>query len=113
MTHNMKLHPHPFSMIRSGQKIYELRLLDEKRRKIAPGDVLIFTNTESSDQITCSVKNLHIFASFEELYRTLPLDRCGYLPGELSRASPADMEVYYSTDEQKMYGVVGIEIELI
>lgn len=113
MTHYMKLHPQPFSMIRSGKKIYELRLLDEKRRKIAPGDTLVFTNTESGEQIPCSVKNLHIFASFEQLYRALPLDRCGYLPEELFRASPADMEAYYATDEQKLYGVVGIEIELI
>lgn len=113
MNHYMKLHPQPFSMIRSGKKTYELRLLDEKRRKIAPGDTLVFTNTESGEQLFCRVKNLHIFASFEELYRALPLDRCGYLPEELFRASPADMEAYYSPKEQESYGVVGIEIELI
>ena len=113
MNHYMKLQPQPFSMIRSGKKTYELRLLDEKRRKIAPGDTLVFTNTESGEQLFCSVKKLHIFVSFEELYRALPLDRCGYLPEELFRASPADMEAYYSTEEQKMHGVVGIEIELI
>ena len=45
MTHYMNLNPQPFEMIAQGKKTIELRLLDEKRKKIAAGDVLIFTNT--------------------------------------------------------------------
>lgn len=112
MTHYMKLNPSPFSMIVGGYKTIELRLLDEKRQRIAIGDTLIFTNTESGEQISCSVKNLYIFASFEELYSSLPLDKCGYLPEQISGASAEDMELYYTIEEQRKYGVVGIEIEL-
>ena len=38
MTHNMQLQPIPFEMIKNGTKTIELRLCDEKRRKIQIGD---------------------------------------------------------------------------
>ena len=34
MTHSMQLTPSPFQMIKEGTKTIELRLVDEKRRKI-------------------------------------------------------------------------------
>ncbi|MBQ7380225.1 MAG: ASCH domain-containing protein [Clostridia bacterium] len=112
MIHYMNLHPQPFSMIACGAKTIELRLLDEKRKQICVGDTLVFTNTQDSCTLSCTVKKLHVFTDFEQLYRSLPLDKCGYLPHELATASPKDMEKYYSAEKQKNYGVVGIEIEL-
>ena len=109
----MNLHPQPFSMIASGNKTIELRPFDEKRQLISIGDTLIFKNTnDETATLTCIVKELHIFANFEELYQALPLDKCGYLPEELSTASAKDMEDYYSAEKQMKYGVVGIELEL-
>ena len=113
MIHYMNLHPQPFSMITNGSKTIELRLLDEKRQLISIGDTLIFTNTEDvHSTIACVVEKVHVFTSFEELYQVLPLDKCGYLPEELETASAKDMEVYYSLEKQKCYGVVGIEVRL-
>ena len=114
MTHYMNLNPKPYELISKGIKTIELRLLDEKRKQIKVGDTLVFKNTESdSDQIICIVKKLHVFADFDELYKLLPLEKCGYLPSELEKASPSDMEIYYSLEKQSSCGVVGIEIELI
>ena len=111
MTHYMNLNPQPFEMIADGHKTIELRLLDEKRQKIAAGDVLIFTNTaDPALHLRCAVKNLHCFANFAELYAALPLDQCGYLPDELVDARPEDMDIYYPPEKQQQYGVVGIEI---
>ena len=113
MTHYLNLRPRPFSMIADGAKTIELRLLDEKRKLICVGDTLIFTNTaDSSCTIQCKVKALHCFANFAELYHNLPLDKCGYQPHELATAAPEDMQVYYSPEKQKLYGVIGIELEL-
>ena len=110
----MNLNERPFSMIEKGLKTVELRLLDEKRKLISVGDTLIFTKAnDEKATITCVVKKLHIFESFEELYRTLPLDKCGYLPEELDKAAAADMEIYYPVEKQRRYGVIGIEIALI
>lgn len=114
MVRYMNLTPQPFSMIADGTKTIELRLLDEKRSLISVGDTLIFTNTADNTRIlTCKVKALYRFANFAELYRSLPLDKCGYLPNELATAAPEDMEAYYSVEKQKLYGVIGIELELI
>lgn len=111
MIHYMNLHPQPFEMISKGLKTIELRLYDEKRQLIKPGDTIEFTNSNNPDEVlSVTVAKLHIFKSFEELYRSLPLDLCGYLPEELPNASYKDMNIYYSEERQRKYGVVGIEI---
>jgi ASC-1-like (ASCH) protein len=107
---HMNLTPAPFSMIKSGQKTIELRLLDEKRQQIRVGDNIIFTNIESGEALTKTVVKLHRFDSFEELYRALPLLKCGYTTEDVHAAHPSDMEQYYSAEEQRKYGVVGIEL---
>lgn len=113
MKHYMKLKTEPFNKIRSGIKTIELRLLDEKRKLVKIGDEIEFTNLENHDEkIDVRVLTIHKFESFVELYKILPLDKCGYLKSELSIANPADMEKYYSIEEQSQYGVVGIEFEL-
>lgn len=108
--HHMNLNPEPFEMIKSGKKTIELRLFDEKRQKIHPSDSICFTNTATGEQLTATVKRLHRFDSFEELYRALPLLQCGYTQADVHTASPSDMEQYYSAQQQRQYGVVGIEL---
>jgi ASC-1-like (ASCH) protein len=114
MKHTMKLNDAPYAMIKSGRKTIELRLYDEKRQAIAVGDEIEFCHrVDPTAALLCRVIALHRFASFEELYKTLPLIKCGYTVENVSAASAADMELYYSKEEQAAYGVIGIEIELI
>ena len=112
MKHKMNLIKEPFDKIASGQKTIELRLYDEKRRAVGVGDVITFVCTEDSRQISTRVVALYVFDSFEELYRTMPLTSCGYTSENVHRARPEDMEKYYSAEEIRKYGVVGIEIGL-
>ena len=109
-THEMRLNPAPFSMIQSGEKTIELRLYDEKRRGLAVGDTITFTETDTGEKLSVTVTALHVFPSFDELYRALPLTACGYTEADVKTASPDDMLVYYSKKEQQRYGVVGIGI---
>ena len=102
----MKLDAIPFYKIAEGKKKIELRLFDEKRRKISAGDSLIFRNTENFDVIIAAVKALHTFPDFTELYKTLPLTLCGYEEGE--EVEPSDMERYYTKEDINKYGAVGI-----
>ena len=114
MTHTMNLSPVPFALIKDGKKTIELRLYDEKRRAVKEGDTIIFTNAANGTETLCvKVIKLCLFDSFKELYETLPLEKCGYSVEELALASPGDMDIYYSEEKQKRYGVVGIEISLI
>lgn len=110
--HEMMLQPDPMAKIRSGQKTIELRLNDEKRQGVKEGDRIRFTNTEDdTDHLLVRVGRIHHFPSFEELYASLPLEKCGYEQGE--EANPADMEQYYSLERQAQYGVLGIEVEVL
>lgn len=114
MIHYMSLNPEPFYLIQSGQKDIELRLLDEKRQMIRCGDIIEFTNIENGEcKLKAVIAALHKFKSFDELYEALPLLRCGYTNQNIDRASPSDMDFYYSKEKQQRYGVVGIEIRLI
>lgn len=111
MKHFMNLNPEPFELICSGKKTIELRLFDEKRRAVHILDTIVFTNTEQSNrQIVATVINLYNFSSFSELYNQLPLLKCGYTEQDINTANPDDMNIYYSKELQKKYGVVGIEI---
>jgi ASC-1-like (ASCH) protein len=108
--HSMNLNPAPFEMIKSGEKTIELRLWDEKRQMINPGDTIIFTNTATGETLSKTVVKLHRFENFEELYRALPLLQCGYTESDIHTASPDHMAQYYSAEQQSQYGVVGIEL---
>ncbi len=111
MLHVMRLRRQPFASIKSGKKTIELRLYDEKRRQIEAGDRIRFDLTEGGESLTAEVVKLHCFPSFAELYKCLPLEKCGY--DDSSKADPKDMEEYYSKEEQATFGVVGIELRLV
>ena len=110
----MKLQTAPFEMIASGTKTIELRLWDEKRRLIKVGDEIEFTNVQDKARVLrARVVNMHVFSSYEELYRELPLLKCGYTEENIATAAPSDMDLYYTKEKQRQYGVVGIEIQLL
>ncbi len=110
----MKLAEKPFWKIAKGFKTVELRLYDEKRAQIRPGDLIRFVLMDDKTQwVETSVKALYIFKSFKELYANIPLEKCGYTEDEIHDDCYLDMRTYYSEDDEKKYGVVGIEIELV
>ena len=112
MTHLFYLDNLPFFKIYTGSKTIELRLNDEKRQSVKIGDTIIFTNREDERQlVSVRVTALHKFDDFEQLYSSLPLNKCGYAEDEIQSANPKDMEKYYSKKDIKKYGVIGIEFE--
>lgn len=114
MKHQMKLNPSPFNMIKSGEKTIELRLNDEKRRLLNVGDEIEFVNTENDKlKLLAKITEIHHFKSFEELYKSLPLLKCGYTQNDIATAKASDMDMYYSKEKQNKYGVLGIEIKVI
>ena len=114
MEFTMKLHASPFEMISSGEKTIELRLYDEKRRQISVGDTIRFSDiNDASKTLLTKVKELFVFDSFEALYKALPLTECGYTDETVRTASPEDMREYYTPEQEKKYGVLGIKVELI
>jgi len=111
MEFKMHLREKPFFMIKAGKKDIEMRLYDEKRQKIQKGDTIEFSNVETGQTINTEVVDIHKYNGFDELYSSFDKQRLGYYEDE--NAKPQDMKQYYSDEEIKKYGVVGIEIKKI
>lgn len=111
--HEMNVDGEWFCKIANGSKTVELRLNDEKRRAVRVGDYVILNNLGGGPLIKCVVKvtALHVFRTFEELYKNLDMTKCGY--SQSDAPNPDDMLAYYSAERQHLFGVVGIEFELL
>ncbi|MDE6834449.1 MAG: ASCH domain-containing protein [Ruminococcus sp.] len=104
----MQLREEPFRKIYSGTKTVELRLNDEKRKKVKTGDFIEFSLNDNPDKkILVEVIALYHFNSFAELFNAIPKKKMGYSPEEYANAD--DMNDYYSKEKQSQYGVLGIE----
>jgi ASC-1-like (ASCH) protein len=110
-THFMNLKPAPFNSIKAGKKDVEMRLYDDKRRLINKQDLIVFTNEESKETLTCKVLSITRFKSFAELYAAFNKVRLGYDEDEI--AKPEDMMQYYPQLEMQANGVCAIEIKLL
>ena len=86
MVYEMKLREEPFEKIVSGRKTVELRLFDEKRRRLDIGDKIVFEKLEDLGlKIAAVVKSLHRYATFEELFMDVPLENAEMLVQILRR----------------------------
>ena len=103
MTHCMNLELSAFLKIANGSKTIELRLNDKKRQKINIGDRIEFRCSEINSVIFAEVIKLHKFLDFEQLYKALPLEKCGYSKNDLKSAHYTDMEKYYIKEQIKKY----------
>ena len=99
-------------MIKSGKKIYELRLYDEKRKVIKVADKIEFTSVSSGEKLIVEVEDFLIFPSFFELYNSLSPLEIGYNEHNYKNATHLDMQRYYSKEEQELFGVVAIKIKI-
>ncbi len=111
MLHEMKLQDEPFKKISDGTKTIEMRLYDEKRKKVKVGDLIEFTNVLNNEKLITRVINLYRYKDFDELYKNHDKVSIGY--NEDEKASPCDMSMYYSDEDIEKYGVVGIKIKKV
>ncbi len=107
--HTLNLRRIPFDKIKTGTKIVESRLFDEKRQLIHVGDHIVFECTEdtSFERIEMRVVELLRATSFEVLFKMIPLAWIGHT--ELETAL-TEVHQFYSLEQQEKYGVVGIKL---
>lgn len=111
MIHRMNLWPDSFTSIQNKTKTVEMRLYDEKRALIQPGDTICFTNTKTKECIHTLVIKTNIYKDFYELYSHFDQVSIGYSPNEF--ADPKDMELYYKREDIEKYGAFAITIQLM
>lgn len=110
MMHFLKLNPLPFESIKAKEKTVEMRLYDDKRRLITPGDKITFTNINTQEQLICSVLKVNVFKNFSQLYSAYDKKAIGYK--EWEDAKPEDMMQYYPLAKMQSNGVCAIEIKV-
>lgn len=106
MIHKMTLKQPYYEYIRSGYKTIELRLYDNKRQQIRPGDEIIFQNGDLTN--TVKVKGLIRAENFESLFDIIDVKKTGL---ENKERAINIMEEFYDKDAQNKFGVVGIIVE--
>ena len=74
--HRMHIMEEYFNKISSGEKTYEIRLYDEKRKNIKRGDMIIFQCDKRETR--AYVDNLLIFSTFEEMLNSLSVKKLGF-----------------------------------
>jgi len=110
MRHEMHLHPHPFEQIKEGTKTIEIRLNDEKRQQIKAGDKIEFiSRSEPEEKIMTKVLEILPFPTFLELFDAYPPE----VFGAINKEELMGVYKYYSTEEEKQYGVVGIKVKYL
>lgn len=112
MTMEMRLAAEPFEKIKSGEKTVEIRLCDEKRRAINIGDDIIFYKGDGrAERVLTSVVGLHRFDSFAELFSSELFAETG-CGGKTLQEAVNSMYAFYTKEQERKYGVLGIEIKL-
>lgn len=111
--HQLKLRPIYFDMIKSGDKIYEIRLNDEKRKNIKVGDTIIFKKEpELTQTLSTIVEKLILFNSFKDMAKSLPLNEVGF-PTQTADEVISIYHEFYSLIDENKYGVIAIKINLV
>lgn len=109
MTHSMKLVDFAFKAMKNKEKDIELRLNDEKRRRINVGDIIIFTHIDTGEELKTKVVNLYRYDTFKDMFDSLDNSRFGLSKNDTFEI----MYNFYTKEEEKEYGGLAIEIELI
>ncbi|MFW6233653.1 MAG: ASCH domain-containing protein [Nanoarchaeota archaeon] len=95
-----------FNNIKNKEKVIEIRLFDEKRRKIKQGHIIKVVSQENNkDYLFIKVIKLSKFNSFNELYDSFKDQIKDYEKDILSRV--------YSKEKEEKYGVLVIHFNLL
>ena len=114
MMHEMSLNPAPFEKIKNGKKSIEIRLYDEKRRGVKIGDIIIFSKLpEKTEKIKVEVIRLSISRSFRDLFSNFEKSKFGHEQNLSIEEQINRQREYYTEEEERQYGVIGIHIKLI
>ena len=110
--HEMKLQPRYYDYILSGTKRIEIRLNDEKRKNIKVGDRIKFLKEpDLSDSFVAKVVDIYHCDSFLELFNDFDISLLADKSMDKEELLE-ELEKFYTKDKQKMYGVVGIKLDI-
>lgn len=111
--HHMKLQSEYFDYILYGDKRYELRLNDEKRKKINYDDIIIFSRDGvSDDKLITLVRGITKRNSFDEIIDEQSMSLLASKDKKKEELL-SELDKFYSKEKQMKYGVLAIRIEIV
>lgn len=113
MNHEMKLREIYFEKIKNGEKIYEIRLNDEKRQLLKIGDTITFQNESNlNDTIETKIVDLQKFDTFFDMASTLDLSLVGFDNTPKEKVVQIYHE-FYPVEKETKYKVLAIKIQVV
>lgn len=113
MKYIMKLNPKYFEYMKNGTKEIEIRLNDEKRKKLKIGDEIIFQREpELKEELYTTVEKLLIEKSFEDAIMNLEIQQYADQK-ETSENFLKDLYKFYTKEQENKYGVIAIKVRKV
>ena len=112
MRYEMRLNNLPFEQMADGKKTVEVRLNDAKRKLIAVGDEILFSNRANPNQtIVKTVVDLRLYNSFAEMANNENCVHAGFNKGYTVQEVVDCYHAFYTTEDEQQFGVLAIELE--
>lgn len=112
MIHEMKLKEKEFNNIKYNGKVIEVRLNDEKRKRINQGDEIIFYKVPLlKETILVEVKEIFKCSTFQQVYMKFSSDDFGYKDLNISEMLKNIYNIY-DKKQEKEYGVIAIKFTI-
>jgi ASC-1-like (ASCH) protein len=107
----MGLYGEYFKSIKEGKKKVEVRLNDEKRRKIKVGDTIVFIKVPEQDEtLQVQVTDLKIYDTFQAMYEDIPFQDFDCEGWTMKEMIDGTYEIY-SPEQEKEWGTLAITIK--
>lgn len=111
MAHKMGLYGEYFQSIIEGKKKVEVRLNDEKRRKIKVGDMIEFIKVPQQDEtLKVQVTGIRQYDTFKEMYENIPFKDFNCEGWTIKEMIDGTYEIY-TPEQEKEWGALAITIK--
>ena len=108
----MHLESEIYDLVNNNIKDIEIRINDEKRRKLKIGDIITITNRANNDTIKVKITNLEYFTNFNNCIESYDLKRL-YNNKTTKEELLKLLYKFYTKEEENKYGVVAVIFEKI
>ena len=108
----MHLESEIYDLVINNIKDIEIRINDDKRRKLKIGDIITIINRSNNDTIKVKITNLEYFSSFNNCINNYNLNRL--YNDKITKEELLNLLYkFYTKDDEEKYGVVAIIFEKI
>lgn len=110
MTHYSQVSSGVFAALKARRKIIEPRLNDDAHKKVRLGDLLLFTDRTTGQELLAKVVGVLRYPSFVELFNAFPPSHFG---ATNMQAAIDEVRQWYSPQSEKAHGVLGLKLHIL